>query len=1068
MSLNHHKLYLNNVFALAGTLVIKSKYSADCINNRLITLHGASAVDLSQPTTWKYYLNICGEYHATDPVITVRSLDTLQPIAFTKTNLLTHTATARAYQYGSRYYRELLAQYPDYENLILGVLYPANMGQAQAAPDFSVVSYPSYLVEENEESLIRNINDWLDKFQHRWRISAFHLTDELYGASLLGVMYGQLIPLIISLRLRACRTSEVHSYHVRQYLASHGMLDVYLTHMTRKQALFFYRNANYIERHSGKASTFAWLTEKVLTDRGLPLVEYEMKHDTSQMPGSLTPQVTFATKPLNRIGSKSPAGISTAALMAKEVAIATGNLERIAQTTHTTEEKLKYSLHAVAKTKVLESSLVQNADNSTQSIQETALSLWGYAAATGKYAVYTRIKNPITGEELTLSMLQAYHYFFYAYCMVHSKQLQTVPLIYSQFVPRIPQPTLAEVMSNIDPAYISEAEVIELMTLNPSITAFVNAEMFREGCETVFNAINKQATLVAQEEHFYSRGLLHGAFAKQYSDYLLTTPETGQDIKAYFSSIDIPTVGFNELEWQQIYLDLFQTCTGFDMQAAIQTSDLQRAMIRLMSQLSSYSVQFVSELSGSTIRSLNWAAIRLGDNSGASRSYFEIIINMLEFFRLKSNVKMYLPVPVLPVSNRFSIRTPNYHLGLHEVPVDVKPDTSITAARHEVVIHIPGVDLDDRFDPNTPTDIPSWEVFETMTSQELSEVQDVYTTQCRLPPPIPTKININDVVHNSALKSFSPLSKANVILPAWRAYWGPKNMRYFSDENSVIVLDGIWYFGGENQIDSFIPTIGRALVNSFQYAGGSNVNIDITYYDYTGGPLTTVTFAPGETTNDIDVGIINQLPDSIDLPLVSDVRIFESVTFANNVMTYTDITLRSFHDTYQFHFAYDGRTYDIGSLVNNTVVPVLAFNQMATRLIMTPFTTQSRSFDVVSFTPDVNVYHLLPLYHLFDATGPSFKGWGNIEVQVMEPVEPSQQQMDTTPSIELASVVKQHSVTLVDAKTQILNVPVTSATAVQELAFASVAAEVAPPSVPSPMVIDILDFEAVMATLPPP
>lgn len=1068
MSLNHHKLYLNNVFALAGTLVIKSKYSADCINNRLIALYGASAVDLSQPATWKYYLNICGEYHPRDPQITVRSLDTLQTIDFTKTNLLTHTATAKAYQYGSRYYRELLAQYPDHEDLILGVLYPAKMSDVLAAPDFSVVSYPDYLVEENEESLIRNINDWLDKFQHRWRISAFHLTDELYGAALLGVMYGQLISLIITLRQRACRTSEVHSYHVRQYLASHGMLDTYLTHMTRKQALFFYRNANYIERHSGKASTFAWLTEKVLTDRGLPLVEYEMRHDTSGMPGDLTPRVSFSTNPLNRIGSKSPVGISTAALMAKEVGVATGNLERIAVTAVPTEQKLKYSLQAVAKTKVLESSLVQNADSSTQSIQETALSLWGYTAATNKYSVYTRIKDPVTGQELTLSMLQAYHYFIYAFCMAHARPLQTVPLIYAQFVPRIPPPTLAEVMNHVDTQYVSEEKIIQLMSMNPAITAFVNVEMFKDACQMVFAATNNQATLVAQEEHFYARGILHGAFAKQYSDYLLTTAETGQDIKAYFSSFDIPTAGFTVMEWQRIYLDLFQACTGFDMQAAVQTSDLQRAMIRLMTQLSSYSVQFVSELTGTAIRSLNWAAVRLGDNSGASRSYFEIIIGMFDFFKLQSDVKMYIPVPVLPVSNRFSIRTPNYHLGFCEIPIDTTPDTNANSARHEVVLHIPGIDLDDRFDANATQEITSWEVFQTMTEQEVSEVKDIYTSECRATPVIPTKIDINDVVHHNRLSSFEPMSKPTIVLPSWTAYSGPKNMRYFTDENSVIVLDGIWYFGGENQINSFMPSIGRHLVNSFQYAGGSNVTVGIDYYNFTGGPLATVTFAPGETPGDIDIGIINQLPDAIDLPLVNGVRVEESVSFVNNLMTYSEVVFDHFHSTYEFRFEYAGKFYDIGALVNNTVVPVLAFTQMPTSLVVQPFNTQSQSLDLFTFTPDVNVYHLLPMYHLFDSLGPIFKGWGNVEVQEMEPIVPSQADMDTPPSIQLVGDVKQHSVTLVDAKTQILNVPVVAVTAVADLALSGVTTEVDTPALPSPSVIHILDFEAVMATLPPP
>lgn len=1035
MSINHHKLYLNNVFALAGTLVVKSKYSAERINNRLTALYGASAVDSNQPATWKYYLNICGNYHPTDPQITIRSLDTLQLIAFTKTNLLTHTATARAYQYGSRYYRELLAQYPDHENLILGILYPANMSQVLDAPDFSVVAYPSHLVEPNEESLIRNINTWLEKFYHRWNVSAFHLTDELYGASLLGVMYSQLTPLILTLRQRACKTPEVHSYHVRQYLASHGMLDVYLSQMTQKQALFFYRNINYIERHSGKVSTFEWLTEKVLTDRGLPLVEYEMRHETTDMPEELTPKVVFSTNPLNRIGSKSTTGISTTAIMAKEIAVASGNFERIAISSSSTERNLKYSLQGKVKTKVLESSLVQNADSSTQSIQETALSLWGYMAATGRYAIYTRVKNPITGEELTLSMLQAYHYFFYAYCMVHARPLETVPLVYAQFVPRIPAPTLSEVLNHVDTGYVSEEKIIELMSLNPNITSFVNTEMFKEGCQQVFSSINQQATMVAQEEHFYARGLMHGAFAKQYSDYLLTTSETGENIKAYFSSIDIPTTGFSDLEWQQIYLDLFQSCTGFDMQAAIQTSDLQKAMVRLMTQLSSYSVQFVSELSGSSIRSLNWAAIRLGDNSGASRSYFEIITNMFEIFKLKSDVHMYVPVPVLPTSNGFSFKTPNYHLGMLEIPVDISTDSNNNSARHEVIVHIAGVDLDDRFDPNASTEIPSWEAFRTMTDAEIAQIPDIYTWECRQPPIVPTKININDVVHNNALSSFTKLSKPSVVLPSWKAYWGPKNMRYFSDENSVIVLEGIWYYGGQNQIESFMPTIGRSLVDSFTYAGGTDVNVTIGYYDYTGGPLKTVSFAPGYTPGDMDIGVIGQLPQSIELQLTNGVNIFESITFNNTKVDYADIVMVPFHNTYQFQFSYKSDNYDVGALINTASTPVLAFYEMAPRLVLAPFLSQYQSVDLTFFTGDVNVYHLLPLYQLFIADGPTLQGWGAIDMDVtpIDPVPANQPPLDE-------GVV----------------FTTTGPAAIDGVDF----------TLSGPSVIDF-DFEATMATLPP-
>lgn len=1067
MSINHHKLYLDNVFALAGTLVIKSEYSAECINNRLISLYGAAAVDMSQPQTWKYYLNICGEYHPTDPVIEVRSLDTLQMIPFTKTNLLTHTATARAYRYGSRYYRELVSQYPAYESLILGVLYPAKMSQALTAPDMSVLAYPDYLVEENEETLIRDINNWLDKFTHRWFVSGFLVSDELYGAAFLGHVYAQLVPLILTLRLRACRTPHVHSYHVRQYLASHGMLDSYLMHLTRKQALFFYRNMMYIERHGGKASTFDWLVEKVMTDRGLPLVEYEMRHNTTHMLADLSPQVVFTTTPLNNIVSKSNTQISTSALLAKEVPDAVGNLDYVTQNSHAVEDKLRYSLHALAKTKVLESSLVQNSDNSAHSVQDTALSMWGYYAATGKYPVYTRIKNPVSGEEITLSMLQAYYYFFYAFCMVHSVKLQTVPPIYSQAIPRTPLPTLAEVMDHVDTKYVDEATVVELMSKSPPPLNFVNTDMFKDGVETVFDAINEQSMLVAKEEHYYARGLLHSAYVMLYSDYLIRNADTGQNIITYFESLDIPTSGFTDLEWQQIYLDLFQSCTGYDMQATIQASDMQKAMIRLMTQLSSYSIQFVSELTGSSIRSFNWAAVRLGDNSGASRSYFELIIGMLDWFSHKSNVKMYLPVPVLATDVDFRIKGKPQYLGLHEVPVDIKPDAQQTAARHEVILDMGTVDFDDRFDPNVPTTIPSWEVFETLTNDELGQIKDIYSSRCRETPVIPDKLPLAAVVRQTELSSFETQSRPSIILPSWKAYWGPRNMRYFYDENFVIVLNGIWYFGGENRIDNFIPTIGHSKVKSFKYITGTEHAATVPEFVYSGGILRSLTFEAGAAQGDVVIGSFKYPVPEIEASFNADIKVHTLTPAENVTRIVDDIRLGQLFNIYQFSLVHKAPTYNIGTLKNVTKTPRLAFKGMAHRLVLTPFERVSAIRVASTFTADVNVYHLLPLFQVFVSDGPTLKGWGNVDVDGVQAITPDNHINDSG-TIELTSAVGLQNVAINNQGVRALDMAMPTYTSVQELGFSSGVREASVPALPSPRVIHILDFEAVMNTLPPP
>ena len=164
MSINKYRLYIESIFELAKTLTIKSEYSAIKVNEAAALAFPSLSVDPIDKTTWKYYRNICGEYHATDEPMSIKSLDTMQTITFSKDNLAIHSSTALAYRYGSRYYRELVARFPEQEELIIGILYPAKMQEAINAPDFTVLAYPSYLVEDNEEDLVRNINSWLQDY----------------------------------------------------------------------------------------------------------------------------------------------------------------------------------------------------------------------------------------------------------------------------------------------------------------------------------------------------------------------------------------------------------------------------------------------------------------------------------------------------------------------------------------------------------------------------------------------------------------------------------------------------------------------------------------------------------------------------------------------------------------------------------------------------------------------------------------------------------------------------------------------------------------------------------------
>jgi hypothetical protein len=64
MSQTLHQIYQSKAIVLARTMVVKFHSIAEAINQTLIDQ--GYEVDENNPSTWKYYLNMFGEYHQAD------------------------------------------------------------------------------------------------------------------------------------------------------------------------------------------------------------------------------------------------------------------------------------------------------------------------------------------------------------------------------------------------------------------------------------------------------------------------------------------------------------------------------------------------------------------------------------------------------------------------------------------------------------------------------------------------------------------------------------------------------------------------------------------------------------------------------------------------------------------------------------------------------------------------------------------------------------------------------------------------------------------------------------------
>lgn len=601
--------YMEDTFKLARAMTVKSLDTADSLNLSIIRTYGQAAIDMDDPSSWKYYKNICGEYHVlTDPPIYIRSLDTHDTILFSKTELEQHPATKKAYSYGSRYYTSLVYQHPDKETLILGILYPANMSVALSRTDGSILSYPSDLVEPHEYTLIAELEGWIKDYLHRWDVKAYAITDPYYPSVRHSVMMGDVVTKILNLRLKRCKTAEVHSFHLKQFFKSHHGLDKYFPYLTRKQAMFLYMNMAYLDRHVGKSDTLAILIEHLLTERGISIGEYSYRGLDSFNEISQN-DYYFRFKLLN----SSPfqdylEQVNLPQMLFKESKLAPSN-ELTNQ--EEVDEILRMSDSSVMKTKVLESVAIDYVGSERYPLSEMLFDYWGYLSSVDKYKAYIIVKEPIDNQELSISVKDAFIYATILLTRSLGFDQKYLPTYTVNRIQRETKPTVAEIFSLVDKEYLSKDDIGLLDPLYKNYNTFRSVKAFHTYVLELYKHANAGYDLVSTYNNHYSRGMMENALA----GYFMTTKlgslqsvETAPWLLERSLLLD----EYSNAECGLLAERIFEEATGFKDDPTLKLSRVQGALIAIMKNLSSYSIQLLAQANEYPLRMLRYSTIRPG------------------------------------------------------------------------------------------------------------------------------------------------------------------------------------------------------------------------------------------------------------------------------------------------------------------------------------------------------------------------------------------------------------------------------------------------------------------------
>ncbi len=139
------------------------------------------------------------------------------------------------------------------------------------SPHLELLSYSTRILEIWEQpSILNTVKEHLLYYRDRWNVREFAV-ENLYSRVEWIVMWQGLVQTIFAERVRNIRNPAVHTYHVWEYLRSHGMSD-FQHILTREQQLFLYNNLRYLLMNKGKAQTLQIVSDKLLEPNGIEIM----------------------------------------------------------------------------------------------------------------------------------------------------------------------------------------------------------------------------------------------------------------------------------------------------------------------------------------------------------------------------------------------------------------------------------------------------------------------------------------------------------------------------------------------------------------------------------------------------------------------------------------------------------------------------------------------------------------------------------------------------------------------------------------------------------------------------
>lgn len=673
MSTTAYKLFINQIMTIAKTAVIKHNEAAIIMNHILISK--GYSIDWNAPYTWRYYLNLAGEYHQADfdelSVINnnasnrllIKVASNAGPINANFTKSLIDAVTgdvtlANEFAFGKDFYKDLVRRYPDHEALILGILNPVNITEAIEAPDNTILYCGNYyrtkitnalgvhyafkkrdtlglddpnLIESHEVDIIQTLQQFVTAFVSRWFNNDYNFIDDMYLTSFLGVLYSQIPVQLFNARLANCHTNKAHSFHIRSFLQSHGKLGKYISALPLKQLLFLYRNIRWIEKNTGKEETFKLLVDELATPCNVPLTGYLLKHDTSNLPEEEFPEPLLQRDVINFIqtGTQTTT-VSIERMLEREKDITRENSRDLASVAKEMKYKLARAWDTELPTKIIESDMIDNTTRLPYKLEDVLFHHWVYTATQGAYTANIFVTNPRDASRILVTPLTALILAIYCINKGYTGEAPVnVPTLIAKNIPKA-LIDIPAIQAHIESKRVSLVTINTLIGLNPRPITFNSNETFFNGCKVIHQEMLRRYYEIAKEEALVARGqldyVIQAFYTRELPCPLVTTPIS---YNQWLLDNGFTFDNFTAEDFIAFGTALITEATGNNINTTQSLGNLQQAVIEIMKQFSSYSVQYLYQINPDNTLLLFLKSLRADNVISSTRANARIPLGLI-------------------------------------------------------------------------------------------------------------------------------------------------------------------------------------------------------------------------------------------------------------------------------------------------------------------------------------------------------------------------------------------------------------------------------------------------------